>query len=523
MHRSYKFCLLTIAGRRTHSADFAFFLTNTAQLRDSRRRFRLEPEDILLLNPNTRTCPVFRTRQDADLTRAIYRRVPVLVREGQTGSEGEREPGSEEENGLRFPDSPAPGLPSSNPWGVRFRQGLFNMTSDSSLFRTREQLEAEGWTLKGNIFHRDDERYLPLYEAKMIWHFDHRFGTYEGVQDRSSTHLPTPTEAQYRDPCFTALPWYWVPEDEVEERLVKRDKDGFVLWQWDRPWLLGFRDVTNATNERTAIFTVLPRTAVGHTSPLMFGARGAAASCLLLANLGALTLDFAARQKVGGTHLTYNYLQQFPVLPPARYSPLATRFIVPRVLELTYTAWDLKGFAEDIWNEADDTLRAEILQRWGENREGEIGKGEIGKREVGSREVGSEQVSTPSCPHSPTPSLPAPFLWHEERRAVIRAELDAFYAALYGLNRKQLRYILDPHGLSEKELEDILDPWEDPTCSGPHLLPEKPAVDFPGETFRVLKEKEERQFGEYRTRRLVLEAWERIMASGQIGSEGGRE
>lgn len=97
---------------------------------------------------------------------------------------------------------------------------------------------------------------------------------------------------------------------------------------------------------------------------------------------------------------------------------------------------------------------------------------------------------------------------------MLRAELDAYYARLYGLNRKQLRYILDPHGLSKKELEDILDPWEDPTCTGPHLLPAVPALDFPGETFRVLKNKEEKQFGEYRTRRLVLEAWERLHAQG---------
>jgi hypothetical protein len=31
---------------------------------------------------------------------------------------------------------------------------------------------------------------------------------------------------------------------------------------------------------------------------------------------------------------------------------------------------------------------------------------------------------------------------------------------------------------------------------------------FPCETFRVLKEKEIKQFGEYRAKRLVLEAWQ---------------
>jgi len=77
-----------------------------------------------------------------------------------------------------------------------------------------------------------------------------------------------------------------------------------------------------------------------------------------------------------------------------------------------------------------------------------------------------------------------PFKWDEDRRAVLKAELDAIYARLYGLTTDELRYILDP--------QDVYGP------------------DFPGETFRVLKEKEIRNYGEYRTKRLVLEAWERM-------------
>ena len=99
---------------------------------------------------------------------------------------------------------------------------------------------------------------------------------------------------------------------------------------------------------------------------------------------------------------------------------------------------------------------------------------------------------------------------HAAPLARLRAELDAWYARLYGLTRDELRYILDPHGLSDAELEDITSDWEDPTCSGPHLLPENPTTTFPGETFRVLKEKETAKHGEYRTRRLVLEAWDRL-------------
>ncbi|MGQ9614544.1 MAG: hypothetical protein ACUVSL_17425 [Chloroflexus sp.] len=115
-----------------------------------------------------------------------------------------------------------------------------------------------------------------------------------------------------------------------------------------------------------------------------------------------------------------------------------------------------------------------------------------------------------TAPDYPLP-IP-PFRWDEERRAILRAELDAYYARLYGLTRKQLRYILDPADLTPRELADILDPWEevrdplDPTGYAARVA----QSDFPGETFRVLKEKEQRQYGEYRTRRLVLEAWERL-------------
>jgi hypothetical protein len=231
MDSSYKFSLLTLSGRPAGQSEFAFFLTRTEHLGDPQRRFTLAPEDLALLNPNTRTCPVFRTRQDAELTKAVYRRVPVLVNE----------------------------ISGENPWGVRFL-AMFHMSNDSHLFRTREELEKAGYRQVGNRFlppAGGEGLYLPLYEAKMIWHYDHRFGTYAGVASRSNTELPTPTPEDHADPAFVVQPWYWVPAEEVEAR----------LGDWKRGWLLGFRDVTNATNERTAIFSLLPRVGVGHKMP----------------------------------------------------------------------------------------------------------------------------------------------------------------------------------------------------------------------------------------------------------------
>jgi hypothetical protein len=180
------------------------------------------------------------------------------------------------------------------------------------------------------------------------------------------------------------------------------------------------------------IASVIPKVAVGHTMPLMMTGTDARYSAALLANLSALTLDFVARVKVGGTHLTYGYLKQFPVLPPDHYNQTDLDFIVPRVLELAYTAYDLKPWAEDVGYDG------------------------------------------------------APFTFDANRRAQLRAELDAYYARLYGLTRDELRYILDP--------ADVM------------------GEDYPSETFRVLKKNEIRDFGEYRTQRLVLEAWDRLEA-----------
>jgi hypothetical protein len=287
------------------------------------------------------------------------------------------------------------------------------------------------------------------------------------------------------DPTFLPLPRYWVPKGETEARLRKAG--------WERGWLLGFRDITNATNERTAIFVALPRVGANHKAPLLLSRKASWAVLAFFANLNTLPLDYVVRQKVGGTSLTFHYLKQFPILPPDRDPPKDLRCIVPRVLELAYTAWDLAPLAQDVWEEADEGLR-EAIRAW----------------VAGAR---LHPDTPPEWVEGPYPF--PPFLWDEERRALLRAELDAYYARLYGLNRKQLRYILDPKDLTEEELRNILSDDEevkDPLDEEAYRKRVEKSA-FPGETFRVLKEKDIRRYGEYRTRRLVLEAWERLLAA----------
>ena len=195
-----KFCLFTCGNGEQPAADraeFAFFAHAVEELHDPERRFTLSPDDISLLNPNTRTCPTFRSRRDAELAKAIYRRVPVLINRAQDGQ------------------------PDANPWGIRFDR-MFDMSNDSHLFRTREQLETDGWNLEGNVFRRETEEHLPLYEAKMVHHFDHRWASYQVEGGKEATVDVSLQDKE--NPGFTVLPRYWVAEREVHLRTASLPK-----------------------------------------------------------------------------------------------------------------------------------------------------------------------------------------------------------------------------------------------------------------------------------------------------------
>jgi type I restriction-modification system DNA methylase subunit len=439
VHRSYKFCLLTLRnpsdqpgepGPDEKPAEFAFFLHTTDDLTDPQRRFHLTAADFARLNPNTRTCPVFRSRTDADLTRKLYRAAPVLVNEA-TGE---------------------------NPWGVSFAT-MFHMTNDSGLFRTREQLEAEGFRLFGNRFVQGEDEWLPLYEAKMFWHFDHRYGSYEKHPSRGDTQLPSPSEKDYLDPNYFSLPWYWVNKADVLKR-----------FQYDRDWAFAFRDITNSTNERTAIFCIMPAAGFGNNAPLLIPhAISARDSAFLVANLSNFPFDFVTRKKVGGTHLNFFIAKQLPIIAVKTYSQLLQELFIPVVMELIVTSWDIQGFADELWMEANDSLRMLILRKWDENAAATKGGHLNAVRPDWTEPANHEGFPRP------------PFKWDEERRSHLRAELDGLYAHLYGLARDEFAYILD--------------------------------------TFPIVRRKDEARYGEYRTKRLCLEAYDRLVGSDLIPAE----
>lgn len=393
-----RFALTTLVGsdQRIQMTKFLFQGKNIQDLADERRTFFLTPDDIFRVNPNTKTCPIFKSKWDAEITKSIYSNTSILMREGN-----ETEPGN-------------------NPWGIRFL-AMFHMSNDSHLFRTKDQFD--GFSLIGNRFLRDGEEFMPLYEAKMIQIYNHRHGDFNDAQNGERAHiLPTIPTERLRSSSYLTMPYYWVPSNEVNKLLDEKS--------WRADWLIGWREVTDArASARTLVASVLPRAGVNNKFLLMLPSVTARKAAALLGNMCSLVCDYIARQKVGGLALNYFTIKQFPVIAPDNYSDDDLAFIVPRVLELTYTAIDLEPWASDL--------------------------GYAGM----------------------------PFCFDQERRAILRAELDAYYANLYGLDRDALRFILDPQAL-------------------------KPG--YPSETFSVLQRSEEREFGEYRTQRLVLEAWDKL-------------
>ena len=391
-----KFSLMTLKGAGSKGiAEFGFFLLTLDDLKDERRRFNLTSDDFAKINPNTLTCPVFRTRQDADLVRKIYSTTPVLVNE----SKGE------------------------NPWGVEVYR-LLDMNNNVGLLRSAEKLESEGYSQTSDFnFRKGNKLFLRIYEGKMIDFFNHRLATGYTVETGQRTgRAELSTDEQLQSPDYTVNSRFWVDESEVKHRMS----------DWPYNWFLSYMNICSPTNVRTMIPTIIPYSAPTYSLRIVRKtSQPAIKIAALFANLASIPFDYVVRQVVAGVNLSEYIVNQLPVLSPDAYSAADIAYIAPRVLELVYTAHDLRPFAEDM--------------------------GYTGE----------------------------PFRWDAERRAQLRAELDAWYARLYGLTRDELRYILDP-----KEVH---------------------GEAFPGETFRVLKDKEMKAFGEFRTRRLVLEAWDGLV------------
>jgi hypothetical protein len=398
VHHAFRFAVSSMTGgEQISEVSLGFLIRHVPTV--PARRFALGADEVLLLNPNTGTLPLFRTRRDAEITLACYRRHPILIRDGDS---------------------------AGNPWGLSFAT-LFHMANDSGSFVSAGDLEQNGARFDGWAWTDGTQQWLPLYEAKMLSHYDHRYSTYAAAtpaQLRMQT-LPRLSDKEHDDPSLEALPRYWVAELTVEAAIPPG---------WAHQWFLGWRDITGQEKWRTFVPSAMPRAAAGDAFLLALPAESAHAP-LLQATWSSLVFDYVARQKLSGTHMKYFTTKQLSCPHPGDFSrqpgwcedPVEA-FVRVRVLELAYTSHAMQPYAQD----------------------------------VAGKNPGQ------------------PFRWIPERRNQIRAELDAAMFHLYGLDRGDTEHVLD--------------------------------------SFPVVRKNEERDHGEFRTKRLVLAAYDAMASAAATGA-----
>jgi hypothetical protein len=430
VHHSFRFCITALSGklRIKKVARYVFYARSTHDLNDPQRLCALSAADIRLLNPLTSTLPTFRMAADAALSIAIYRRVPVEINALDKGKEPR--------------------------WAPKTRPGHFHMSNDAELFHLYIDLSVEGAELQGNVLRLGADSFVPLYESKMIYLFDHRFGTYMGQTQAQANQgkLPETTATWHENSSNTVLPRYW-----VKSEVLKKKYSGI----WSMPWCLSTRDITSASSERTTIGAMVPPVAIGGTLMLISVAEGnSQESCVFLAALNSFAYDYCARQKVAGTHLNPSIFKQLPVPCRARFHSQAEfnksfsilNWVSDRVLELTYTAWDLESLAQ-------------------------------------------------SCGWSRPP-----FCWDEERRFLLRCELDAAFFHLY----------LPAEANGEWSPAENETTEERATLKASFATPRN-AVAYIMDTFPIVKRKDEEKWGEYRTKRVILEIYDAMAEAARTG------
>ncbi len=375
----FRFALVILSGRTVskdpRGAEFGWLLHNLSDIQIPSRTIRLTAVDLLLFNPNSGTAPVFPSERDLEINRTMYKNSKHIFK-----SEADR-----------FAN-------------IDFQGELFNMTRDSKHFVESINPESSG-------------QFLPLYEAKLIHQFDHRYGCFENGEVKQTD------ESLKADPSFIINPRFFVAQDEVESRVKKQ--------RIERKWMIGFRSVSSATNERTSIASILPFSAVANSINLILGL-DALKAAILCANCNTFVFDYACRQKLTGMNVNIWIMKQLPILPESifqkRFEWLGCTlqdWLIPRVLELSFTAWDLKQFALDLG------------------------------------------YSGP------------PFIWHRERRFILRCEIDAAFFHLYGVKREDVDYIM--------------------------------------ESFPIVKRNDTDTYSAYRTKRVILECYDAMSKAIETG------
>ncbi|MCY3557250.1 MAG: N-6 DNA methylase [Chloroflexi bacterium] len=367
VHPQFKFCATIIGGTEPtfEHAQCGFFLNSQAELQDDDRVFPLTPRDFARINPNTGTAPILRSRRDAEIVSRIYRNHPVLVDRSNNDE--------------------------IDVYQLQYHR-MLDMATDSHQFATAGDLEAAGaYKVRGNHFKRGEEEWLPLYQGRMIHHYDHRANSV-GIQPDNVTNRFVSvgaTDSEKSNPDFLPTTQFWVARSAIDDDLGYKPE-----------WLLGFRNITRVTDERTRIGTIGPEAGYGHSIPLLL-TQNATQALLFVSQFNSIPLDYIARCKMPGTNMTWYIVEQLPMIHPDDFErsfggTTARELVRDLVLRLTYTAHDLTPFARDLGYEGE------------------------------------------------------PFIWDPKERRQLQARLDALFFHLYGLSEDDADYILDQFPVLEK-------------------------------------------------------------------------
>lgn len=425
VHPQYRFSLLTLGGKFSTSKEFmtAFMLLSTDELRDATRTFAVTADDIQLINPNTGTCPSISNSRDFLLVKSVHARHPVMIRHE----------------------------PAQNPWGAR-PTFMFQMSDDEGIYRDVSDVEIVPSLGYPGGRARDESRdpLTALYEAKLIHQYDHRFATFEGlpVKDIRDGNARVLSELEKMDPSKLAITRFWIPSELFHQKLEIRPVQG--------QWFITYREVTNATNERTMIAAITPFVAAGRMAPQIYLTQPTKQSVCFLASINSFAFDFVCRSKLTSPGIRNFFFEQMPIPVPDLFrepfaGTRASDWICARVLELIYTSWDLGSFAQD-------------------------------------------------CE-----ALGPPFQWSEARRFLLRCELEAAFFHFY------LPAAVNG-GWGQAEAEEL------GRLKASFPTP-RDAVAYILDTFPIVKRKDEESFnGDYRTKRVILEIYDALAESTRTGT-----
>ncbi len=309
---------------KTRETKMLFVLRNPEHLY-TRKFLQLSTEDLLLVNPNTGTAPVFSSQKDMDLVLKIYRNSRVLLREYEDGT-------------------------TDNPYGIKvFRQ--FDMSLDSDKFVREQELIDQGYKKTWIYYEKDGERYVPLCEGKTFYILDSR---YNHIADDGNGTACTAEEKS--DSRFFPRTRYFVHINTSNSTL--RQKVGTSN-------LLGvIRGITNSSNKRTIVFSLSIRAAFGDTAQLIASDRISSLASIIQSHI----IDYAVRNKLQNARMNFFVVYQLPVPDPSKFKELPgldtgdtclEDSVIRRLVKCVNYSYDMEPFVKDMgyeieprpWNE----------------------------------------------------------------------------------------------------------------------------------------------------------------------------